>query len=383
MNETQSGGGALAGVTVLEIASFVSGPYASMLLADLGATVIKIEPPDGDPFRGWGAVDYSPVFGSLNRNKKSVMLDIKTPAGKAAVLDLASRADVFIENLRSGAIERAGLGYDVMRPANPRLIYCSITGFGDMGPYKTYPGFDTLGQAMSGLLSLLTSQSEPQPMGISLSDHLAGIFASYGILAALQARHRTGRGQRVQTSLLESSIAFLAESAANYLDKGGVAPDRETRNRQAQVYAFVARDEKPFVIHLSSPTKFWEGLLKATDMQSLAADPRFRDRAARGKQYDALKDILTGVFRGRDRDEWVQRLRDCDVPCSPLYDLKETFEDPQVIELGIQKTLPHPTRGSVTVIGSAVRLSDTPIEIVSAAQQLGADNDEFLGAVPN
>jgi crotonobetainyl-CoA:carnitine CoA-transferase CaiB-like acyl-CoA transferase len=250
-----------------------------------------------------------------------------------------------------------------------------------MGPYRDYPGFDTIGQGMSGLLSLLTSREEPEPMGISLSDHLAGIFASYGILAALAARERTGRGQRVQTSLLESSIAFLAESAANYLEKGGAAPDRETRTREAQVFAFVARDAAPLVIHLSSPQKFWLGLLRATGLEQLEGDPRFGDRTARRTNYGTLRNILAAVFQTRDRDDWLQRLRSYDVPCGPLYDLKETFEDPQVQLLGLRKTLPHPTRKTVTVIGSAVRLSDTPIEITTAARDLGADNDEVFGTI--
>ena len=194
--------GALSGLLVLEVASYVSGPFAGMLLSDLGAEVVKIEPPgEGDPFRGWGKVDYSATFGSLNRNKKSVVLDLKAQDGRDTLRRLAMRADVLVENFRPGTMERMQLGYEHLRPLNERLIYCAISGFGSQGPYRDYPGYDTIGQGMGGLLSLLTERSAPKPMGISLSDHLTGVFACYGILAAVVARQRTGRGQLVETSL--------------------------------------------------------------------------------------------------------------------------------------------------------------------------------------
>ena len=183
--------GALDGIKIFEFANYVSGPYAGMLLSDLGAEVVKVESPDGgDPFRMWGKTDYNGTFGSMNRNKKSVTLDLKTKDGQAAARKLALSADVIIENFRSGAMERLGLGYEALAADNPRLIYCSITGFGSEGPYRSRPGYDTVGQAMSGLLAVLTDRKAPQPMGISLSDHLAGTFAAYGVLAALMARTR-------------------------------------------------------------------------------------------------------------------------------------------------------------------------------------------------
>lgn len=252
--------GALEGIKVLELANYVSGPFAGVLLSDLGADVIKIEEPKhGDPFRGWGAAEYSPTFGSVNRNKKSVTLDLKSKEGLETALRLADQADVLIENFRTGTLERLGLGYDVLAKRNPRLIYCSITGFGRTGPYANRPGYDTVGQAMSGLLGLLTDRSAPQPMGISLSDHLTGMVASYGILGALMARTRTGKGQRVETSLLQATMSLLGENAARYFENGEV-PARATRARSAQVFGFVGSDGKPFVVHLSSPPKFWEGL---------------------------------------------------------------------------------------------------------------------------
>jgi crotonobetainyl-CoA:carnitine CoA-transferase CaiB-like acyl-CoA transferase len=373
--------GALTGITVLEVASYVSGPFAGMLLSDLGAEVIKIEPPEeGDPFRGWGKGEYSATFGSLNRNKRSVALDLKTKEGCETLRRLAARADVLVENFRPGKLIRMKLGYEHLRPLNERLIYCSISGFGAQGPYRGYPGYDTIGQAMGGLLSLLTERSAPKPMGISLSDHLTGVFACYGILAALVARARTGRGQLVETSLMESTVAFLAENAANFFE-GGPPPDRARRTHQALVFAFVAGDGRPLVIHLSSPQKFWTGLTRAIGREELQSDSRFCNRAARSANYDALDAILADTFRTRDRDEWLIRLRAEDVPCGPLSDLQEVFDDPQVKFLGLKKELPHPRRGRVAVVGSAVRLSDTPVQIARAAPDLGEDTEQVLRAL--
>jgi crotonobetainyl-CoA:carnitine CoA-transferase CaiB-like acyl-CoA transferase len=375
-------GGALAGVTVVEIASYVSGPFASMLLADLGANVIKIEPPEGgDPFRGWGRTDYSATFGSLNRNKKSVTLNLKEPRDRDAVRGLLATADVLIENFRPGTMERMGLGYDDLAPLNERLIYCSISGFGSSGPYKNRPGYDTVGQGMSGLLSLLTEMQNPKPMGISLSDHLGGIFACYGVLAALVARQQTGRGQRVETSLLESTIAFLAENAANYFEGGGPPPDRATRTRNAQVFAFVAGDGKPFVVHLSSPQKFWEGFTRAAGRPDLIDDERFKTRPLRSKNYDELFALMADIFRTQPRAHWLEHLGANDVPSGPLNDFSEVFSDPQVAHLGMRRELPHPKRGKVSVIGGAVRLSDTPVQILTAAPELGEHTAEVLAGV--
>jgi formyl-CoA transferase len=370
--------GALDGIKIFEFASYVSGPFAGMLLADLGAEVVKIESPNGgDAFRNWGKQDYNGTFGSMNRNKMSVTLDLKTGAGRTAARRLALSADVIIENFRPGTMERLGLGYEPLAAANPRLIYCSITGFGSQGPYSNRPGYDTVGQAVSGLLSVLTDRAAPQTMGVSLSDHLAGTFAAYGVLAALMARTTTGLGQKVETSLLQASLAFLGENAAHFFEDGKV-PSRATRCKRAQVFAFTAGDGLPFVVHLSSPEKFWLGLLAATDRQVLADDARFQNRDARVKNYDALRDELASVFQSRPRAHWLQILEEQDVPSGPLNTLEEVIADPQFIALDMRKHLPHRTRGTISVIGNPVRLSATPPRMDSAAPDLGAHNDFFL-----
>ena len=370
--------GALDGIKIFEFASYVSGPYAGMLLSDLGAEVVKVEIPDGgDPFRMWGKTDYNGTFGSMNRNKKSVTLDLKTEAGRAAARKLTLGADVVIENMRAGAMERFGLGYEGLAADNPRLVYCSITGFGSQGPYRERAGYDTVGQAVSGLLSVLTDRKAPQPMGVSLSDHLAGAFAAYGVLAALMARATTGRGQKVETSLLQATLSFLGENAATFFEDGNV-PSRQSRCRRAQVFTFTAGDGLPFVVHLSSPEKFWRGMLIALNREVLTADDRFRTREQRVKNYDALSGELAATFQSRPRAEWLALLGAQDVPSGPLNTLDEVFADPQVLALDMRKNLPHHSRGTVSVVGNPVRLSATPPRVETAAPDLGAHNDEFL-----
>ncbi len=372
---------ALDGISVLEFASYVSGPYAGMMLADLGAEVIKIEPPGGgDPFRGWGAADYSATFGSLNRNKKSIVLDLKTEDGLSAALALVESADVVIENFRAGTMDRLGLGYEALSRANPRLIYTSITGFGPTGPYAARAGYDTVGQAMSGLMSVLTNLDEPEPMGISLSDHLTGMMAAYGILGALMARERTGRGQLVETSLLSATIAFLGENAARYFETGK-SPTRETRARSAQVYAFVDAAGKGFVVHLSSPAKFWRGLTEVAGHPEWQEDQRFKTKRDRQENYRVLHGLLAAIFRTHPRDVWLRKLEEHDVPSAPIYTLDEVFADPQVAHLGLIRQVPHKKLGHVSLVGGGVTLSDTPAEITACAPDYGQHTDEILARI--
>ena len=353
--------GALAGVRVVELASYVAGPYAGALLSDLGADVVKVEvPPRGDPYRGWATGNYSPMFCSLNRSKRSILVDLKTERGREVARGLVAGADVVLENSRVGVMERLGLGYEQLRLLNPRLVYCSITGFGRTGPHASRPGYDTVGQATSGLMSLLTDPDDPQPMGISLSDHLAGLFAAYGVLAALAARERTGEGQLVDTSLLQSSTAFLAENMARYLADGGRPPTRRTRARTAQVYAVTDEDGAPFVVHLSSPDKFWQALLSALDREDLLDDPRFADRRSRIEHRADIQAVMDEAFAQGSRDTWLKRLWNADVPAAPLNTLADVVEDEQVRHLGLVQEVEHPTQGPMRLLGSGVNLHGTP-----------------------
>jgi crotonobetainyl-CoA:carnitine CoA-transferase CaiB-like acyl-CoA transferase len=370
---------ALQSITVLEVASYLTGPYAAMLLADLGARVIKIEDiQGGDPFRGWEGQGYGSTFCAVNRNKRSITLNLKAEEGRQILLRLAERADVLIENFRPGVVRRLRIDYETLRVQNPRLVYCSISGFGDEGPYREWPGYDTVGQAMGGLLSLLIDGKAPTPVGISLADHITGMFACYGILAALYARERTGQGQRVTTSLLQATASFVQEAAARYFASGGV-PTRETRVHAAQAYAFVAGDDLPFVVHLSSPAKFWEGLTTAIGRLELRDDPRFRDRPARIRHYCALQAELAAHFAGGPREAWLERLRRYGVPCAPLRSVEEVFADPHLHAMGMPVELQHPQQGTVRCSGNPVTLEATPVSYRLAPPLLGEHTEEILG----
>ena len=373
--------GALAGIKVIEAASYVTGPFASQLLADLGADVIKVEEPQrGDPFRGWGERNYSSTFCSLNRNKKSVTVDFRTDEGRDVLLQLLASADVFIQNFRPGVLDKRGLGYDDIKKLNAKIVYCSISGFGPNGPYRDMPGYDTIGQARSGLLSLLTDPGKPQGMGISFSDHLTGMYACYGVLGALMNRMLSGEGQHVETSLLRASISFVSESAARYFETGHV-PRRKHRTTTAGVFAFEDQDGLAFVLHMSSPDKFWLGLFDVVGKPEWARDPRFNNRKARVENYDALNEQLTPIFRAGKRDDWLRRLIEKDVPAAPINTLDEVFADPQVKTYGFPIEVEHPQMGKMQLIGNAVDMSRTPPTIDRPPPVLGEQTEEILSSL--
>ena len=366
-------------ITVIECSTFVTGPYATALLADLGARVIKIEsPPEGDPYRYFAPDPYfSFNFAHLNRNKQSVVLDLKSPEGKTICLDLLRLADVFVENFRPGTAERLGLGYENLKAVNQRLVYCSISAFGSRGPYADKPGFDTLGQAMSGVLSLLTDPHEPKVMGMAVSDYVTGLSAGYGILGALLARGKSGEGYRVETSLLQATLSFIGETAAGYMRTGNV-PNRMARVKNAHAFAFVCADKLPLAIHCSVPEKFWLALLRAADRMDLAKDPRFKTRDARRDNYEALEKILAPAFAKRPRTEWLQRLELNDVPVSPIYNMAEVLADPQVRHLDLIENAEHPQAGKLQFVGGPVGYDGLKKEAAAPPPLLGEHSASVL-----
>ena len=373
--------GALAGIKIIEVASYVTGPFASQLLADMGADVIKVEEPKrGDPFRGWGERNYSATFCSLNRNKKSMTADFRTDEGRDVVLKLAAGADVLIQNFRPGVMDKRGLGFEELSKLNPKLVYCSISGFGPKGPYRDMPGYDTIGQARSGLLSLLTDPGKPQGMGISFSDHLTGMYACYGVLAALMNRLMTGKGQHVETSLLRASVSFISENAARYFETDH-GPRRKHRTTTAGVFAFEDENNLPFVLHMSSPDKFWLGLFDVVGKPEWGQDARFNNRKARIENYDALVAELAPIFRGGKREDWLRQLQAKDVPAAPINTLDEVFADPQVQTYGFPIQVEHPKMGPMQLIGNAVDMSRTPPSIGLPPPVLGEHTDEILSSL--
>lgn len=370
----------LDNITVIECATFVTGPYATALLADLGARVIKIESaPEGDPYRHFAPDPaFSFNFAHLNRNKESLVLDLKAPKGKAICLELLKKADVFVENFRPGTAERLGIGSETLKALNPKLVYCSISAFGQSGPYAEKPGFDTLGQAMSGLLSLLSDPNDPKVMGMAVSDYVTGLSAGYGILAALLARANSGAGCRVETSLLRATLSFIGETAAGYLRTGNV-PNRMARVKNAHAFALVCQDGKPLAIHCSVPEKFWLALLQASERTDIANDERFKTRDGRRQNYEALEQTLAPTFQTKTRGDWLKILDAHDVPAVPLYDVAEVLGDPQVQHLGLIEEVEHPIAGKMKFVGGPVGFDNLAKANSSPPPLVGEQSEKLLG----
>lgn len=345
--------GPLTGLNVVELGQYISGPYAGKILADLGAEVTKVESPEGDPMRRWEGTGgaYSPQFAAYNRNKRGVVLDLKSTDGLDRLMALVREADVLIENFRPGVTRRLGFDFETVNRVNPRLVYCSITGFGPDGPYSRRPAYDTVISAVGGMYSQVVPSDALRPLGPAFSDLLAGQSAAQGVLAALHARSRTGHGELVEVSMLGALVDFLTESASSYLLNGSLSgPD--SRPRRAQAYACVGSDGKAFVIHMSVPEKFWTGLLEVLDRPDLATDPRFATREGRVKNYDELDVVIKSETSTRPRDHWMARLAEHDIPHGPLNTVADLFDDPQVAAM----SLVIPVEDAGAGDGSTVRM---------------------------
>lgn len=328
----------LDGVRVIEMANVISGPFAGMLLADMGADVVKVEAPGrGDPFRLWaGSEDgIAPSFAAYNRGKRSLALDTRVEAGRRAYLRLVAGADVVIDNFRPGVLDESGIGPKRLCKDFRGLIYCSISGLGSTGPDSDLPTYDAIAQARSGLWSQLTDLAAPEAVGPPISDQLTGLYAAKAILGALVARGRNGgKGQHIEVSMLGASLAFQPHAVAEYLANGTV-PDRTSRAHVSQSYAFVAADGKALAIHLSSLPKFWAALLDVLGRADLDGDLRFNPRTRRHENYDILHDELQRTIRTRPRAEWLALLLAADVPCAAIHRLDEALADPQTRAQGL------------------------------------------------
>ena len=338
----------LAGIRVVEQGTFITGPCAGMMLADLGADVIKVESPDGDPYRAYQGGQYSPHFQAYNRNKRSIALDMKRAEDCAVFRSLVREADVYIQNFRPGTAARLGAGVDQLLELNPRLVYCSISGFGSTGPYAGHPSYDSVAQALSGFLSVVVDYRRPQFLGPALADAITGLYGSQGILSALIQRGRTGRGCHVEISMLEAMAHFAVEPFAAFFALGQ-APTSADRPRLAQAYILHTADGRLIAIHLSSLEKFWQGLVAALEAPELARDARFNPRERRIAEYESLRLELDARFARKPLTHWVERLRAEDVPHAPVNRIDEVVQDPQVEHLGITVPIeaPHTALHSV------------------------------------
>ena len=343
----------LSGIRVLDFGSFITAPYAAMLLGEFGADVVKIERPgSGDPFRAFNGGLYSSHFQAHNRNKRSVALEHTTPDGQTALEALVRQADVLLLNVRPGVEDRIGLGYERLREINPRLVWCSITGYGSSGPYAERAAYDNVGQALSGWLSMYHQGTDARVAGPAVSDAVTGLFAAMGILAALNERASTGKGRKVEVSMLESMIAFATEPLGSLLSTGKPV-GFYARAASSQSFIVTCADGLRIGLHLSSPIKFWEGLVKAIDAPQLLE--KYPDRGARIQRYDELAQDLAGIFKARPRDHWMPLLDGYDVPFAPERRLEDLADDPQVLHQEVFYSLEHPTQGRVRAAHRPVR----------------------------
>lgn len=375
--------GPLDGIRVLELSRYIAAPYAGKALGEMGADVIKIEEPDrGDPMRYWQSGDrsHSPQFAIYNRTKRGITLDLKHPFSTEVFLRLVDTADVVLENFRPGVMDRLGIGWDTLRTRRPRLIYCSISGFGDKGPMIDRPAYDTVISAMGGLFSQILDPDHPQPVGPAFSDLLAGTHATQGILAALFARERTGVGQFVDASMLRSTIGFLAEPGSSFLDQGEITLNN-TRQRRAQAYGLIASDDLPFVIHLSVPEKFWIALIDVIGQPNLRDDPRFATRDDRHNNYAELDVLLKKVALTKPRAEWFDLLAAADLPHGPINGIEAMFNDPQVSELRMVHETEMDGQRPLRQVGPPMRLDGTPLRVGPPAPDHGQHTDEVLAEI--
>lgn len=349
----------LDGVQVVELGTMITAPYAGMLLAELGASVTKVENPDGgDPFRATGGGSYGPNFVAYNRGKRSITLDLKADDGKQAFHRLLERSDVLVENYRTGVMDKLGFSVEAIRAINPRIVHCSITGFGASGPYRNRPAYDAVASALSGIYGLALDPADPRLVGVTIADNVSGMYAVQGIVGALFQRERTGEGRRIEVNMLESSIAFTPDAFA-HLAQTNVEYGPTSRIASSQCFAFACADGRLIAIHLSVQTKFWDRLLALIDTPAIADDPRFKQRSGRVAHYHELRAALAPVFASRPREAWMTALDRLDVPFAPIHTIPEVMADPQVVHLHTFGTSVHPTEGNTLNIRSPVRFDAT------------------------
>jgi crotonobetainyl-CoA:carnitine CoA-transferase CaiB-like acyl-CoA transferase len=371
---------ALARFKVLDLTRVRSGPTCVRQLADWGADVIKIEMPEGlDTGDPMGGPRQGPDFQNLHRNKRGMTLNLKSPEGVAILKQLVAQADVVVENFRPDVKHRLGIDYEALSAVNPRLVYASISGFGQDGPYAERPGFDQIAQGMGGLMSITGLPGQgPVRVGIPIADLCSGLFAAQGILVALLEREASGRGQWVQTSLLQAQIFMLDFQAARWLMAGEV-PKQAGNNHPTSIPTGVYRTRDGHMNIAATGQRIWERFARTLGAEQWLTDPRFATGAARSENRDALHQEIEACTATADTATWIARLNEAGVPCGPIYSIDQVFADPQVQHLGIARTLNGGDNAAVSYVGQPVGLSRTPSTIVSHPPALGADTDAILG----
>ncbi|RIJ00851.1 CoA transferase [Achromobacter sp. K91] len=387
---------ALTGIRVLDLSRILAGPWCTQNLADLGADVIKIERPRvGDDTRAWGPpflkdgagqdTEESAYYLSTNRNKRSVEADMATPAGAALIRELAAASDILVENFKVGGLAKYGLDYDSLKQINPRLIYCSVTGFGQDGPYAQRPGYDFMIQGMGGLMSITGERDDlpgggPQKAGVAVTDIVTGMYATVAILAALQERHNSGLGQHLDIALLDSHVALLANQNSNYFNSG-VAPQRAGNAHQNVVpYQVFAASDGHLIVATGNESQY-RAYCRAIGAPELGDDPRFATNRMRLANRELLVGLLTEIMRQGQRDDWIAKLEAVGVPCGPINDIAQAQAHPQALARQLRRDMPHPAGGMAAVTASPLRLSASPVEYRRAPPLLGEHTEEVLREV--
>ncbi len=370
---------ALSDVIVIDLSRVLAGPYCTQILGDLGATVIKIEQPGkGDDTRQFGPpyiAGESAYYLGLNRNKRSITLDFNTAEDKQRLLDLLGTATVLVENFRPGTLARQGLGYEALHAINPGLIYCSISGYGQNGPYVSRPGYDFVAQAESGLMAVTGDiDGEPQRVGVPVADVSAGMFACMAILAALHVRDLTGQGQYIDISLLEAAVSLLSNVSSNYLISGEEA--ERYGNSHPNIVPYQAfRTHNGYIVVACGNDRLYQKLCHLLGRDELATDERFATNPQRVRNRQQLVPMLQTLFLQGDTDDWLDELRSAGIPCGAINTISQVFHDPQIQARGLVWECEHPTAGTIKLSGSPIRLSETPTRLYKAPPLLGEDND--------
>jgi crotonobetainyl-CoA:carnitine CoA-transferase CaiB-like acyl-CoA transferase len=376
--------GPLTGLRICELATVLAGPYATMVLGDLGADVVKVEPPEGDATRGYGPPwvgsgddRVAAYFLSVNRNKRSLRLDLRQSAGRDVLSRLIARSDALVENFRSGGLARLGFDDAALADVNPRLVHLAITGFGPDGPDADRPGYDFIAQAVGGLMSVTGFPDEagggPTKVGVAISDIVTGLLGAVGLLAAL----RDGRGQRIDISLLEATLAVLINQAQNAFVTGSSPGRRGNAHPNIVPYETFVTADGEIAVAIGSERQ-WPRLCAALELETLAGDPRFADNDGRVRNRGVLRPILADRFTSRTSAAWLARLDAAQVPCGPVNDVAAAFSQPQAQARDMDVTVDHPVLGPIRQVGVPFKLSATPASIRSAPPLLGEHNDEIL-----
>ena len=375
--------GPLAGLTIVDLTRVLSGPYCTMLLADMGARVIKIEQPDrGDDTRAWGPPfvgSESAYFLSINRNKESVTLDFKDPEGRRILDQLIASADVVVENFRPGAMTRLGLDYAALAPSHPRLVFCSISGFGQDGPRRQHAGYDAVIQAEGGLMSVTGDADGPAfRVGLAVTDMVAGLLAAQGIALALFARERMGRGQQVDISMLDGVISLLSYHASIYLTSGGESKRVGNRHATIAPYDTFTTSDGALFLAVGNDEQF-KRFCPVARLEHLLTDDRFRTNPLRVANEAALKTLIAPVLLSRTREEWIRDLTAAGVPCGAVRSVPEALSDPQVTARRMIEAVEHAVLGPLKVLGTPIKLSGTSPSVRTAPPTLGQHTNAVLG----